>query len=228
MTEMKQNRLSPNEVLALRGLRLPSVALKRLQRAGIYCSPAISIEFNQVVQRYLIRGVESGGAVSQIGTHCGFLDESGALLGTIQSVSAVGVNGFHVAVLSPTLVRAQMFRAGTSYELLLSHHALVSVEGKGRPVLRNSVLFHGRHGILETELWGKESRLRGLVAPVFYSRSGEQLAVPDRFHDAVLRLTIGACCTGCRHSHLAEVDGLRPTPNVSVQPQIDEERLYER
>ena len=228
MTEMKQNRLSPNEVLALRGLRLPSVVLKRLLRAGIYCSPAISIEFSQETQRYRIRGVESGGAVAQIGVYCGFLDESGARLGTLQSVSAIGVNGFHVAVLSPMLVRAQMFRAGTRYELLLSHHALVSVEGKGRPVLRNSVLFHGRHGILEAELWGKDSRLRGLVAPVFYSKSGEQLTVPDRFHDAVLRLTIGVSCIGCRHSHLAEVDGLRSTPNVSVQPQNDEERLNER
>ena len=228
MTEMKQNRLSPNEVIALRGLRLPSVALKRLQRAGIYCSPAISIEFNQVARRYLIRSVESGGAVAQIGAYCGFLDESGALVGRLQSVSAVGVNGLHVAVLSPMLVRAQMFRAGTRYELLLSQHALVSVEGKGRPVLRNVVLFHGTHGILERELWGKDSRLRGLVAPVFYSKSGEQLAVPDRFHDAVLRLTIGACCTGCRHSHLAEVDGLRPTPNVSVHLQSDEESLHER
>jgi hypothetical protein len=225
MTDPKQNRLSPDEVLALRGLRLPAVALKRLQRAGIYCQPAISIEFQRGAQRYLIRGVESGGAVAQIGAYCGFLDDSGALLNMLQPVHAVGVNGLHVAVLSPTLVRGQMFRAGTSYELLLSHHVLISVEGKGRPVLRNSILFHGKHGGLEMELWGKSSQqLCGLVSPVFYSKSGDQLAIPDRFHDALLRLTAGACCIGCRHSHLAEGNGLDANVGISLLQQIEEEQ----
>ena len=202
MTEVTKTRLTREEVLALRGLRMPSAALKGLTRAGIYCQPAISIEFQQTEQCYLIRGVESGGAIAQIGAYCGFVGDSGSPLPVFQTVHTVGVNGLHGTVLSPRLVRVQMFRAGMSYELLLTLHALVSREGKKRPVLQNSILFHGRHGTLEMELWRQESRLRGMVAPVFYKRSGEQTAPADQFHDAILRATAGACCCGCHHTHL--------------------------
>jgi hypothetical protein len=202
MTEVTKTRLTREEVLALRGLRLPSAALKGLQRAGIYCQPAISIEFQQTEQCYLIRGVESGGAIAQIGAYCGFVDDTGSPLSVFQTIHTVGVNGFHGAVFSPRLVRIHMFRTGTSYELLLTRHALVSREGKQRPAVQNSILFHGRHGTLEMELWRKDSRLRGMVAPVFYNRSGEQTAPSDQFHDAILRATAGACCCGCRHTHL--------------------------
>ncbi len=200
MTQLKT--LSRDELLALRGLRLPSVALKGLKRFGIYCQPAISIEFQQATECYVIRGVESGGAVAPIGAYCGFVDKGGSPLLDVQMINTVGVNGLHGVALSPTLVRVQMLRAATTYELLVTRHDLVPVEGNGRPKLQNSVLFHGRHGTLDMELWGKNRHLQGIVAPVFYSRSGEQIAAPDQFHDAILRVTAATCCVGCRHSHL--------------------------
>lgn len=209
MTEPKQNRLTRDEVLALRGLRLPQVALKGLQRAGICCQPGISLERQQGSRGYVIRGVESGGAVAHIGAYCGFVDDAGAPLPVLQPVTSVGVNGLHAGVLSSGLVRVQMFRTGITYELLLTHHFLVPVEGKARPRLQSSVVFHGRHGTLEMELWGKDLQLRGMVAPVFYTKSGEQTRFPDRFHDAVLRVTAGASCVGCRHRHLPNF-GTRP------------------
>ncbi len=200
---MTPNGLSKDEVLALRGLRLPPIALKSLQRAGIYCQPAISIEFQQAAQCYVIRGVESGGAVAPIGAYCSFVDDAGSLLRDIQPVNAIGVNGLHGIALSPSLVRVQMFRTGTTYELLITSHVLAPVADKARPRLRSVILFNGRHGTLEMELWGKDRQLRGIVAPVFYNRSGEQTTFPDRFHDAVLRVAGGASCVGCRHnSHL--------------------------
>src|SRR5262249_10659033 len=154
------------------GLRLPAVALRELRRAGIYCQPAITIEFQQGAGLYVIRGIESGGAVADIGAYCGFVSNNGVPLATLQAVNAIGANGLHVAVLSRALVRVQMFRAGTTYQLLVTDHSLVLREGKGRPVLRSSVLFHGKHGRLEQQLWGKDSRLCGILAPIFYSRSG--------------------------------------------------------
>lgn len=78
MTEPKS--LRRDQVLALRGLRLPSIALKGLGLAGIYCRPAISIQFQQAAERYAIRGVESGGAVAQIGAYCGFAGGAGSPL----------------------------------------------------------------------------------------------------------------------------------------------------
>jgi hypothetical protein len=196
--------MTREEVIALRGLRLPMAALKALQRAGIYCQPAISIEFQQGPQQYLIRGIESGGAVSRIGAYCGFLEGTGGPLSQVQAVGVIAINGLHAAVLAPSLVRVQMFRAETVYELLITHHRLAAVEGKQRPKLHNSILFQGRHGNLELELWGRDRHLQGMVAPTFYSRGGEQMAAPDRFHDGILRVTAGVCCCGCRHTHLLD------------------------
>jgi hypothetical protein len=203
--------LSKVEVLGLRGLRLPAMALKGLQRAGICCQPAISIEFQQQARCYVIRGIESGGAVPRLGAYCAFVNVRGGPLHMIQPVATVAVNGFHVGVLSPEFVRIQIFRSELHCELLLTQHTLVSKEGKTRPALENSVIFHGAHGQLEWELWGKDSRLQCIVALTFYSRSGEQVLPPDCFHDAVLRVTAGACCVGCRHAHVAssarQIDG---------------------
>ena len=195
--------LSKIDVLALRGLRLPIVALKKLQRAGIYCQPAISIEFKQQQRCYVIRGVESGGAVPQLGAYCAFVDVRGGPLATVHSVATIAVNGLHAALLSPEFIRVQIFRYEKHCELLLTHHNLVLQEGKTRSALCNSVLFHGVHGRLEWDLWGKDSPLQGMVAPTFYNRSGEQMLPPDCLHDAVLRATAGACCVGCRHAHVA-------------------------
>jgi hypothetical protein len=202
MSGPKHNTMTREEIVALRGLRLPSTALKALQRAGIYCQPAISIEFQQLSQQYLIRGVESGGAVARIGAYCGFLDCTAGPRSIPQAGNAIGANGLHAAVLSAALVRIQAFRAETVYELLITRHVLAPVEGKLRPKLHNSILFHGRYGTLEMELWGKDRHLQGMIAPVFYNRSGEQISAPDQFHDAILRVTAGVCCCGCRHTHL--------------------------
>jgi hypothetical protein len=202
MTGRTNARLTRDEVLALRGLRLPSDALKGLQRAGIYCQPAISIEFRQATQDYMIRGVESGGAIAHLGAYCGFVADAGFPFPAFQTVTTVGVNGLHATALAPSLVRVHMFRAERAYELLLTRHALVPVEGKIRPTLQNFVLFHGRHGRLELELWRKDSQVRGIATPVFYNKRGEQVTPSDWFHDAVLRATAGVCCCGCRHIHL--------------------------
>ena len=82
--------LSKIEVLALRGLRLPAVALKGLQRAGIYCQPAISIEFQQQSRCYVIRGVESGGALPRLGAYCAFVGVRG---GSLHSPTCSDRNG---------------------------------------------------------------------------------------------------------------------------------------
>jgi hypothetical protein len=183
-------------------LRLPLTALKGLRRAGIYCQPAISIEFRQAAQDYVLRGVESGGATAHIGLYCGFVTDAGFPLSIFQTVDTVGVNGLHATMQAPNLVRVHMFRAGTTYELLLTRHALVPVEGKARPTLESCVLFRGMHGRLELKLWQNDSKLRGIVAPVFYNKSGKQIESPGGLHDAILRATAGVCCCGCRHPHL--------------------------
>jgi hypothetical protein len=204
MTALNQSRLNKDEVLALRSLRLSCESLSALRRTGIYCQAAVSIQFQQEEQRYVIRGLESGGAVAKWGAYCGFVAERGAPFAGIKPSSAIAVNGFHVGVWSTVLVRIHLFRVGLHSELLVTHHSLHFAEGKSRPRLHNSVLFHSRNGTLPRELCGQDHRLSGTVAPVFYGRSGEQLRLPDCFHDAIIRTTAGACCIGCRHAHVAD------------------------
>ena len=204
MTELKPVHLDRNEVLALRGLRLPAIALKSLQQSGVFCQPAVSIEYQKGAARYVIRGVESGGAVADIGAYCGFVDEAGFSLSVRQPIMSIGVNGLHQAVLSPSLVRIQIFRAATVCELLVTLHRLLPVDGRQRPQLGNSVLFHAKHGRLDPEWFGKDPQTLQGAAPIFSSRSGDERHLPERFHNAIVHATAGACCCGCRHCHLSE------------------------
>jgi hypothetical protein len=52
------------------------------------------------------------------------------------------------------------------------------------------------------ELWGKDVAFNGTVCPVFYTRAGERVVLPNAFQDAATRITSAVCCLGCRHCHL--------------------------
>src|SRR5262245_11021371 len=100
MTTDKQMeiKLGGNDSPALRGLRLPSVTLKNLRSRGIYCQPSVSIEHQHLAKRYVLRGVESGGAVSDLGAYCSFVDDEGRGLSWLQRVDSITVNGVHAIV----------------------------------------------------------------------------------------------------------------------------------
>ncbi len=211
MMSDKTNRLSREQVLALRGLRLPTTALKQLQKAGIYCEPSVSIEHQHLARRYVIRGVESGGAVPHVGFYAGFVGADGLPLAWLQRIDSIGRNGLHAVVVAPQLVRLQMFRRGQIYELLIPAHRLETSEEGRRPTLRNTVLFRGIHGMAALELWGKDRHFSSQVAPVFLTRSGEPLLIPDIFRESVCRITAAAGCVGCRHCHLLQ-SSIGPIP----------------
>jgi hypothetical protein len=88
------------------GLVLPLGTLKALQKRGIYCTPGVSLEHQHLARRYVLRGVESGGAVSDMGRACAFVAEDGSPLPWLQPIHSIAVNGrhaTHVAV-PPVLV----------------------------------------------------------------------------------------------------------------------------
>lgn len=192
------------QILGLRGLRLPAITLKGLQAAGIYCQAAVSIEHQHLARRYVMRGVESGGGVADLGAYCGFVDDDGHALAWLQRVDSIAVNGVHGIVISPCFTRLQMLRVERTYDLLITRHRLDSMEDGRRPRLEDSILFYGRRGTLELDLANKDAGFRGRVAPVFYSRSGEVATPPSHLEDAVLRITAAASCIGCRHCHLLQ------------------------
>lgn len=201
---------SKQEIVARQGLRLPSITLSRLRGAGIYCQPTISIEYQRKVNAHILRGVESGGAVSEIGEYCSFVDEHGKLLSWLQRIDSVAVNGVHAAVVSRNFVRLQMLRVQRTYDLLITRHDLTTEQNGRRPRLRSTVIFHGRRGTLEMDLCNEEAQFRGAVCPVFLSRSGEFIEIPKEFQAASTLITTAVCCTDCHHCHLLEPAGRLP------------------
>jgi hypothetical protein len=214
------NRRVETDVLARQGLRLPAITLKCLRTAGIYCQPSISIEHQHLAKRYVLRGVESGGAVAEVGAYASFVDEQGNTLPWLQRVDSIGVNGVHAIVVAPVLIRVQMLRIERTYDLLITRHQLAKSGDSQRPRLESAVLFYGRRGGLEMELWGKDAAFYGTVCPVFYTRAGERVVLPNDFQDAATRITSAVCCLGCRHCHLLGPKLIAPdrtdNPNVLV------------
>lgn len=207
------------EVLARQGMRLPQIVLKRLRDAGIYCQPTLSIEYQSVAKKHVLRGVESGGAVAALGAYSSFIGERGEPLSWLQRVDSIAVNGVHAIVVAPVLVRLEVVRIDKTYDLLITRHSLAASRGNRRPQLESSVLFYGRRGGLEMELWGKDTMFRGSVSPAFYNRAGESSLPPTLFQDAVARITAAVCCLGCRHPHL-----LGPKRVISPPEETDIER----
>ena len=199
---------------ALHGLALPASVLRALQKRGIYCTPGVSLEHQHLAKRYVLRGVESGGAVSDMGRACAFVSPDGDPLPWLQSLDSIAVNGRHAIYLAESLVRVEMLRTVRTCELAITLHTLSHVPGRIRPEIDSTLLFRGRDGVLSFDLWKNEHRaLRGKLTPIFYNRAGEVLHLPQRFEEATRKVTASVCCVGCKHSHVGVppvAGGLRP------------------
>ena len=198
-----QKPSSASHPYVLHGLSLPASALRAIQKRGIFCIPSISIEHQHLAKRYVLRGVESGGAVVDLGRACAFLSPDGCSLPWLQSIDSIAVNGRHAIFLAESLVRVEMLRTMRTYEVVITRHHLSLPPGRTRPEISSEMLFRGRDGVLPLDLWREEHKaLRGELAPTFYSRGGEVIDLPARFETAVRKITGAVCCIGCRHTHL--------------------------
>ena len=185
------------------GLSLPHGTLKTLEKRGIYCTPGVSLEHQHLARRYVLRGVESGGAVSDMGRACAFVAEDGSPLPWLQAIHSIAVNGRHAIFLAERMVRLEMLRNGRSWELAITLHTLSAVPDRVRPVIVSKPLFRGRDGTLLVDLWKEEYReLRGKLTPVFHSRAGEAQSFPSQFEEPVRKITAAVCCIGCQHVHV--------------------------
>lgn len=188
---------------ALHGLSLPRSVLNALDKRGIFCQPAVSLEHQHLANRYVLRGVESGGAVSDIGRASAFVAPDGNPLPWLQRIDSIGVNGRHAIYLAESLVRLEMLRVGQTCELVVTLHTLFRLDDRKRPEIRSEMIFHGRDGSVPRDSWKQHKRaLLGKVAPLFYSRAGEVLNLPEPFEQAIRQITACVCCIGCRHSHV--------------------------
>jgi hypothetical protein len=187
--------------LAHRGIALARRVLRRLDEVGIFAQPSVSLEHQHLAGRYVVRGIESGGAVKDIGRYVTFCAPDGEPLPYLHPIDAIGVNGVHALVVAPVLVRIELFRAGRTCQLLITKHQSGTTDNGRRPPLESSVLFRGVNGFLDGEPFGKEDHLPASAMLRFWSRSGERREIPPAFVAAVRGATTGATCVGCSHTH---------------------------
>ncbi len=188
--------------LARRGLTLSRRVLRRLKEVGIFAQSQVSLEHQHLAKRYVVRGIESGGAVKELGRYVTFCGPEGEPLPYLHPIDAIGVNGVHAVVVAPILVRIELLRAGRTCQLLITKHEAGKAENGRRPPLENRVLFRGVNGLVDLELLRAGGNLAGRsVMPEFWSRGGEVLGIPAVFAAAVESATKGVTCVGCSHSH---------------------------
>ena len=178
------------------GLTLPFRALRRLTEGGIFARAGVSLEYQQLAKRYVVRGVESGGAIDNLGHYVTFCGEDGAPLAWLHPLDGIGVNGVHALVVAPVLVRVEMFRRGQTYDVLIARFEPGPRANGRRPALQATTTFHGAEGYLPVDLVKRQRDRRGLEIPTFYSRAGELLPMP-----VIRAVTTGVNCALCSHSH---------------------------
>ena len=186
---------------ATRGLVLPGNALARLRVAGILGRPEITIEFQRASRTYVMRGVESGGAIPELGRYVTFASTEGKPLAWLQPVDSLAPNGAHAFVISTSMLRAEVFRVGRTYDAIVTRHVFSEPPEGARPTIISDVLFAGAAGYLGLDLTGRDQKLAGAVLPEFFTRGGELLAVPEEVKDVLSAAVKGSACAECTHSH---------------------------
>jgi hypothetical protein len=174
------------------GLALPEAAREKLRKAGIFVQTILTVEHQNLGHRYVVRGVESGGAVEGFGHYVTFAAEDGSPLPWLCRIESLAVNGPHAVVIAPVLVRAEMLRVGNTYELLITRHHPGDGLNRKKRVLMSDPLFRGRHGHLANG---------GSELPSFWTRGGESQPVPAAFRGVVRSLVEASRCCECEHSH---------------------------
>ena len=174
---------------------------RRLQETGIFCQPEVSLQYQAMAKRSVLRGVESGGATKEIGRYVTFCDGHGEPIGWLQPIDSVAVNGRHAVVIAPALVSVEVFRVRNTYDVLIvSHEVVQPVDGR-RGRIESKILFRGRQGYLPLDLTGDEKNMAGQIVPEFFNKAGEPIAVSATFGKVLRAAVRGATCTGCTHQH---------------------------
>ncbi len=174
---------------------------RRLRGVGIWCHPEVSVQYQRLAQRAVLRGVESGGATKEIGRYVTFCDESGGQLGWLQPIDSIGANGRHAVVIAESLVSVEVFRVRDTYEVLILGHSLLQEPGAAHAHGEAAVLFRGHEGHLPLDLTGSDKAVAGRILPEFFSKAGERIEIPGAFTSALKAAVLGACCLGCVHPH---------------------------
>lgn len=173
---------------------------RRLQEVGVLCLPEVSLQHQALARRSVLRGVESGGAVKDIGRYVTFCDEKGERLAWLQPIDSVGVNGRHALVIAPHLLSVEVFRVRNTYDVLIAKYAAIQNTDGRRGRIESSVVFRGRQGYLPLDLTTNGNAACDLL-PEFFNKAGERLEIPGSLVSVLKAAVRGANCVGCTHQH---------------------------
>jgi hypothetical protein len=176
-------------------LVLPKPLLRRFEAAGIYCQTWVTVERQARNDRWVLRGVESGGSSKEVGRYVSFFALDGTRIAWLQKLDRIGGNGVHAVAVAEELMGVEMARIEQTYQLLITQHRLRRGEGGKRPRLESTILFRGIDGQLPKDL------LKQGLTPEFFTRSGEVKPMPEGFVEAVKLVSAGVSCVNCRHCH---------------------------
>lgn len=213
--------MSGNKFTGISGLPLARRAIRILKEGGIYAHSLLSVEHQELAKRYVIRGLESGGSVGDVGRYVTFADEDGQSLEYLHPVETIAVNGLHAVVIANAMLRADMLRKGRTYELLVTRHWLSVVTDGNNPRLECEIVFRGVHGRLELDLSAKDKAQAGRVVPTFYSLAGEENMIPKKLLALVRAATRGVNCRACSHMHYLRKP--RPTSSPKLNDSVEHE-----
>lgn len=182
---------------------------RKLHDAGILCQPEVSIQYQKIAKRSVLRGVESGGASKDIGRYVTFCDDHGERIAWLQPIDSVATNGRHAVVISATFVSVEVFRMRNTYDVLIARHEATQSDSRlGR--IESRVLFRGREGHLPLDLTGIDKGMAGQILPEFFTKAGEPIEIPPAFLQVARAAIRGANCVGCTHQHYLTA------PNLSL------------
>jgi hypothetical protein len=218
-----------------KGMAQPSLAARgerrrierRLQEVGVLCQPEVSLQYQTLSKRSVLRGMESGGAIKEIGRYVTFCDARGDRIPWLQPIDSVGVNGRHAVVIAPGLVSVEVFRVRNTYDVLIvKYDVLQPTEGQ-RGRIEARVLFRGRQGHLPLDLTGDEKGMAGQIVPEFFNKAGERVDLPPEFVGVLKAVVRGANCVGCTHQHYLTAPKPKPVTNAVAPAPTGEPAVVE-
>ena len=114
-------------------LVLPKPVMRRLDASGVYCQTWVTAEKQARSDRWVLRGVESGGSTREVGRYISFFTEDGGRIPWLQKLDRIGSNGVHAVVVATELMSVEMARIGQTYQLLVARHRLLRRRDTRRP-----------------------------------------------------------------------------------------------
>lgn len=187
---------------------------KELRAASIKASARVTPHFSQAHRQYLLCAEESGGAKAKLGYYCGYLPLADDPTFFPRPLSLAKWNTIHADFSASALVAIQIFRYEFTYSLKAVLHYLTKPSSEAEmPTHKKVLLFHGVKGILNSALWERDKSAQiGTDMPVFKTRTGDVIAIPEYLHEAVGAATDGVCCIDCRKSHFVGLSAIELPP----------------